>query len=125
FFQYVYVVGDVAADNVGDGVDGHRIVAGDAASRPRLGRQVAEERKGSEPDGLELLDQIRPGGLVRVRAGDGDLLIETRPRVGANAREPQRQAEKNPLAVVDVVQEFPDGTVVGRIPVRRELFGNA
>src|SRR6185369_3316269 len=81
--------------------------------------------KRSEPDGLELLDQIRPGGLVRVRAGHGDLLIETRQGVGETARKPQRPAEKNPLAVVDVVQEFPDGPLVGRVTVRRALFGNA
>src|SRR6185369_10967501 len=65
-----------------------------------------------------------PRGLVSLRAGDGDLLVETRQRIREPARKPQRPAEKDPFAVVDVVQKLTNGPLVRLVTMRRLFLGN-
>src|SRR5689334_9211920 len=124
-FQDVDVVCEVAADDVDEGVDADRAIAGDAGAGPSLGRESAQQRERSEPHDAKLLDQIRPSRVIRLRTRHGDLLIETRQRIRKPARKPQRPAEKDSFAVVDVVQQLANRPLVRRVAMRRLLFRNA
>jgi len=97
------VVGEVAADDVDEGVDADRAVAGDAGSGPGLTGKAAEEGKRGQANGAKLVHQIGPRCFISFRAGDGDLLVETRQRISEPAGKPQCPAEKDSFAIADVV----------------------
>src|SRR5262245_47905752 len=98
----------MARDDVGERADGERVAARDAAARPRLLRQPAEERVRREPDGAELVDVLRPGSLIGVRLGDRRVLVEARQRAVEAAREPERAEGEQSLNVVDVAPDLAD-----------------
>ncbi len=46
FTQDRQVVGEMTRDDIGESADRYRVVAGDAAARPGIGREISEEGKG-------------------------------------------------------------------------------
>jgi hypothetical protein len=76
FSQDLRVVRHVPGPNVGERANRELIAAGDAASRPRLGRQRPKERDRREPNGLKFLHEAGPGSFIRARGGYCDILVE-------------------------------------------------
>lgn len=118
------MVRDVPGDDVSQRPDGNGIVTRDSSPIPRLRGQALEEGDRGEAHVFELLDQIRPRSVVRVRGLDGDVLIEARQRIGKSARKPDSPARKDALAIVNVVQHLANSPLSGRVRMETLLLAD-
>ena len=113
---------DVADGDESHGTDGKAIVAGNAGTHPRVGRQVFEKRNGRQADATEFFNVIGPGNLVGVRACCRDLLVIVRQWRGESTSEPQRAKSKRPFRVGHVVESLTDAPLSGSVAVSRFVF---
>src|SRR6185436_10439685 len=98
------MVRDVPGNDVSQRTNGERVVTGNAGPRPCLVRQSLEKRDSRQPDVLELVNEVRPRSIVRLRRHDGLILVKTRQRILISARKPKRPIEKYTLPVIHVIQ---------------------
>src|SRR6266581_3851269 len=116
------MVGKVSGDDVCQGAHGEVIVAGDAASRPRLRWHIPEKRNGGEAHAPELLDVGGPGDLVRLSARCCYVLVVAWQGTLKAARKRERAKRKSALGVGDVVQHLPHAPLLRRVVVQRFFF---
>src|SRR6202008_3962653 len=95
-------------NDVSQRTNGERVIAGDAGFRPRLFRKALEKRDGRQPDIPELLNQVSPRSIIRLRRNYSLILVTTRERVLISARKPKRTVKENTFAVVHVIEDFPN-----------------
>jgi hypothetical protein len=94
------MVRDVSRNDVCQGSNAERIIAGNALPHPRLARHVSEERNGRPADLVEFIDMRRPGHLVRIGARRGYVLIVARQRsVEARPNQSARNAKARSVSV--------------------------
>lgn len=74
------MVGDVPGCNIGEGADGKRIAAGDAATGPRVVRKTLNKTQGRRANGAELLNMATPRSRVGVCCEYCFVLIKARQR---------------------------------------------
>lgn len=96
------MVGKVAGNDIGQGANCERIVAGDAASCPGLSGQVAEERQSGHADRSKLVDVVGPRNVVGLSGCYANVLIEAGQLILKTTRKPQSPGNENALRVVDV-----------------------
>ncbi len=113
------MVGDVPGRNVCESTDGKRIAAGDAATRPRLGREILKERRCRRADGPELFDVGSPGPRIGVRRSYRDVLIEAGQRTVEPARKPERAKYEHAFTIAQMAHDLPDAPLLGGIPIQR------
>src|SRR6185295_18331102 len=119
------MMGDVPGNDVSQRTNGKQVVAGEAGLRPCLFRKALEKRDRRQPDVPELLNQVRPRGIVRLRRHYSLILVKTRERVLIPARKPKRAIEKNTFAVVYVVQHLANRPLSRFISVPALFLSNA
>lgn len=118
------MVRNVAGDDVSQRPHGNGIITRDSRPIPRLIRQTLEERDRGEADVFELLDEVSPRSVVCLSGLDGDVLVETRQRVGKPTRKPDRPARKDALAIVNVVQHLANSPLSGRVRMETLLLAD-
>src|SRR5438067_1315255 len=111
--------------DVGQCAHGEAIVAGDSASHPGVGRQIAEEGQSRGAYRAEIFDVAGPGEVVGAGAGGADVLIVAGKRSIEAACEPESAKDEGALGVVNVVQDFTNGPLFGCIPVQGLLLRDA
>src|ERR1041385_1138583 len=106
------MVSNVARPDVGEGVDGERVPARNAAAHPCVVGKVLEESQRRGTDGREFVDETRPRSRIGFGRADGDVLIEARKWVLEAAREPKRAKHKESLGVVHVTDRLTNAPFV-------------
>src|SRR6185503_2765642 len=93
-------------------------------TRPRLFGQITEESKGGQTDRAEFFNMTRPGNIFGSRRSNAEVLIVARKSILKTASKPMSTKKKNPLRIVDVVEQLADRPLFRRVSMARLFFRN-
>src|SRR6185437_7046808 len=123
--QNLAMVQFVAGDDVGESAHAYLRVAGDAATLPRVGIEVAEKRDSRPPDVLEFDREAGDAAFVEAAGLDVVVLFKAGERGAICAGNAQRAIAEDALRVVYMSNEFLHAPFVRFIAEQRMLGRNA